>query len=938
MIWRVEVHPAGREYAAESVRLELADPGFDVPAPQTFRIFLIDSEASPQQMQRVGSELLADPVTEQAVVQVHAPEHPDGSLIEIHPRPGVMDPVAASTELAIRDMRVPVREVRTGRAFQFPGRLPHDVLADIARRALANEVIESVHFAPFFPREFERGRERQFELRTIPLACLSDDSLAKLSRDAHLFLSTIELRAIQTHFAGLGRDPTDIELETLAQTWSEHCVHKTLKSAVEVYDESGRLLRRYDSLLRDTIFSATGEITRRPSSRAPFCLSVFVDNAGIIAFDDHDAVCFKVETHNHPSAIEPYGGASTGVGGVIRDILGTGLGARPIASTDVFCVAPPAESQNSKSEVRNAMDPTRVLRQVVAGVRDYGNRMGIPTVNGAVFFDGRYIGNPLVFCGCVGIMPRDKIAKGAHAGDAIVLMGGRTGRDGIHGATFSSSELSDTHAEEFSHAVQIGNAITQKKLADVVLAARDRGLFTGITDCGAGGLSSAVGEMGETLGATVDLEKVPLKYEGLRYDEIWISEAQERMVLSVPPEHVAELLDLARSEDVEATAIGEFGTEYRELVLKHAGHDVGRLSVDFLHRGLPMPARKAVIRAAITGRAKHRRANVTKQRVLELLAHPNTASKHWIIRQYDHEVQGGTVIKPLVGPRGIGPSDASVIRPKPDSYGGVVIACGLAPLISDAYEMAIASIDEAIRNAVCVGADPDRIALLDNFCWPGVEDERTMGDLVRACEACRDAALALGTPFISGKDSLNNQFVDSRSGKVIRIPNTLLISAIGVIQDVRSCVTMDLKGRTNRVCLIGARDPKDLNSLAATHRLVARLIREGQVLACHDLSDGGLWAAAAEMCIASGMGLIVAGELFMDDDAFAERPGRYLIELVDSTIVPALRDRASEFAHVREAGLVQHLRKITVTSQSQRVLEIGLQELTDAWRGPVRVA
>src|SRR5438045_312583 len=306
-----------------------------------------------------------------------------------------------------------------------------------------------------------------------------------------------------------------------------------------------------------------------------FCLSVFKDNAGVIAFDETDAVCFKVETHNHPSAIEPYGGAATGVGGVIRDVLGTGLAAKPIANTDVFCVAFPT-IQNPESKIQNlpkgVIHPKRILQQVVAGVRDYGNRMGIPTINGAVYFDDRYLGNPLVFCGCVGLIPRSKIAKEANAGDAIVLMGGRTGRDGIHGATFSSAELTDTHADEFSHAVQIGNAITEKKMADVILQARDRGLFTAVTDCGAGGLSSAVGELGEKIGARIDLDKVPLKYSGLRYDEIWISEAQERMVLSVPREKLDELLKLSADEDVETTAIGEFGAEGRQLILNYRGH------------------------------------------------------------------------------------------------------------------------------------------------------------------------------------------------------------------------------------------------------------------------------------------------------------------------------------------------------------------------------
>src|SRR5687768_2100613 len=910
MIHRIDVRTAARDRGGDAavdplgaaVRQQIIEYGADVGPVTTSRIFLIDADTDHEQMRRAARELLADPIVESAeLVDGNGDPEAHGfsrgtrsrntSRVEIHLKPGVMDPVAASTESALRDVGIDVRAVRTGRASVIDGAVPRDRLQHIAARVLANDVIESVHFEPVVPREFQRGREAPFKLRHVPLRDLADDELKKLSREGHLFLSLAEIKAIQSYFKEQGREPTDAELETLAQTWSEHCVHKTLKSAVdvEVRDASGKVVatRRYDNLIKETIFRSTQELITG-NDGADFCLSVFKDNAGVIAFDDTDAVCFKVETHNHPSAIEPYGGSATGVGGVIRDVLGTGLGARPVANTDVFCVAFPFVNRQSAigNLPKGVIHPKRILQQVVAGVRDYGNRMGIPTVNGAVYFDDRYVGNPLVFCGCVGLIPREKIDKAAHAGDAIVLMGGRTGRDGIHGATFSSAELTDTHAEEFSHAVQIGNAITEKKMADVILQARDRNLFTAITDCGAGGLSSAVGEMGEKLGAFVELDRVPLKYAGLRYDEIWISEAQERMVLSVPQAHADELLKLARGEDVEASVIGRFGTDDQELVLDYRGSEVGRLSMRFLHNGLPMPRRKAVVVERGTGfqpvlESRHGLEThaTVKDKLLALLAHPNIASKHWIVRQYDHEVQGGSVIKPLVGPLQIGPSDAAVVRPKLNSHRGVAIACGLAPHIEDPYAMAIASIDEAVRNAVCVGADPNRLAILDNFCWPSVDDELTMGTLVRACEACRDAALAYGIPFISGKDSLHNQFTDTETGRVIRIPRTLLISAIGVIDDVRRCVTMDFKRVGSRVALVtptNTIDPK-LQELSSLHRAVSRLVRSGAVLAAHDVSEGGWLTAAAEMSIASGLGFDV------DEDAhsyFDEFVGGYLLEQI----------------------------------------------------------
>jgi phosphoribosylformylglycinamidine synthase len=947
MIYRIDVRTKAREgevdRAGAGVRRAIAELGTKVGAIETWRIFLLDTAASRDEVGRVATELLADPVVEEARAVEGRLSDPGKSRIEIHLKPGVMDPVADSTEMAIRDMGLTIREVRTGRAFVIDGEIERSELQRIAGRVLANGVIETVHFDAFVPSEFASGHEYTLKLRHVEIRKLSDEQLTKLSREGHLFLSLPEMKAIQSYYREQDREPTDIELETLAQTWSEHCVHKTLKSAVEVEvtDEAGKTVahRKYGNLIKETIFDSTMQLMAKGGS---FCLSVFADNAGVIAFDETDAVCFKAETHNHPSAIEPYGGAATGAGGVIRDILGTGLAAKPIANTDVFCVAYPDRTDLPKGVIH----PKRVLQQVVAGVRDYGNRMGIPTVNGAVYFDNRYLGNPLVFCGCVGLIPRDKIEKAARVGDAVVVMGGRTGRDGIHGATFSSAELTDTHADEFSHAVQIGNAITEKKVADVILQARDRNLFTAITDCGAGGLSSAVGEMGERIGAAIHLDKVPLKYAGLRYDEIWISEAQERMVLSVPQDQVRELLALARSEDVEATVIGTFGTTDAELVLHHGSTEVGRLAMHFLHKGIPMPMRKAtvvenrsgtgvppVISILDKGHAKISNPGALKNALLTALAHPNIASKHWIIRQYDHEVQGGSVIKPLVGPEQIGPSDAAVLRPKLDSYKGIALACGLAPHVADPYDMAIASIDEAVRNVVAVGGDPAKTAILDNFCWPSVDDERTMGTLVRACEACRDAALAYGIPFISGKDSLHNQFTNQETGEVLRIPNTLLISAISVLDDVRQCVTMDLKLRTSRVAMIAAKRPGDLANLAATHRLMHQFLASGQVSACHDVSDGGLAVAAAEMCIASGLGLIVGAELFMTEAAFAEIPGRYLVELPDPTAIGGLAERFAGVAEVIEVGLTQHLRKLTVTTAKERVLEISLEDLTNAWRG-----
>ncbi|MGB9595457.1 MAG: AIR synthase-related protein, partial [Candidatus Poribacteria bacterium] len=496
----------------------------------------------------------------------------------------------------------------------------------------------------------------KIKVQQIEILNASDEELQKISIEGILSLNLEEMRAIKNYFVQIGRNPTDVELETLAQTWSEHCVHKTFKGIIEYTEyENGREKSEIiNSLLHTYLIRATRKLNKE------WCLSVFSDNAGIIAFDEDYGVAFKVETHNHPSAIEPYGGSETGIGGVIRDTLGVGLGAKPIMNTDVFCFGPHDLPYDELP--KGTLHPRRIFKGVVAGVRDYGNRMGIPTCNGAILFDRRYIGNPLVYCGNVGIIPRDKCHKKVNPGDLIVVIGGRTGRDGIHGATFSSIELADDSEVTSSSAVQIGNAIVEKKMTDTILQARDKGLYNAITDCGAGGLSSAVGEMGKDTGAKVYLEKVPLKYSGLAPWEIWVSEAQERMVLAAPPEKVDELLKVFTDEDVEATVIGEF-TNNKKLHLLYDGETVADIDMEFVHDGIPKAKKKAVWKKPTYEEPNFDDPFDLTPYLLDILSSPNVASKEWVIRQYDHEVQGGSVIKPLQGASNDGPGDACIIRP-----------------------------------------------------------------------------------------------------------------------------------------------------------------------------------------------------------------------------------------------------------------------------------
>ena len=968
MLWEVDIYPAeGRtDLTAEQIRHDARDLGIGGSwRLAASRGYLIQGDFTADQIERLAVELLADPVVERFTAarsgdtRLLAPPQPGMTPIYVLPKPGVMDPVALSAQAAIRDFGGRADAVRTFRKYWIAG-LSEEELAKLRGKILANDAVEQVIRGRLPFDRIEQGEPYRFRLITVPLREMDDAALMQLSREGQLFLSLPEMQTIREHFRGLGRDPTDVELETVAQTWSEHCSHKTLTGRIEYRDESRQI--RFQNMLKETIFAATRELRRR-WGEADWCVSVFEDNAGVVRFDENYNVAFKVETHNHPSALEPYGGANTGIGGVIRDPMGTGLGAKPICNTDVFCFAPPDIPLEEIPE--GVLHPRRVIKGVVAGVRDYGNRMGIPTVNGAVYFDRRYLGNPLVYCGNVGLLPRDKSHKAARPGDLIVAIGGRTGRDGIHGATFSSAELTSRSESLSGGAVQIGNAITEKMMLDVLLQARDRGWYHAVTDCGAGGFSSAVGEMGADIGAEVELDRVPLKYAGLSYCEIWISEAQERMVLAVPDEHWPALHALCDSEGVEAVVIGRFVPSGR-LVLKYEGRQVADLDMGFLHDGRPPVVRQAVYSPPpetplALGEAASRGADFTDD-LHAVLGSLNVCSKHWIIRQYDHEVLGGSVVKPLVGVCDDGPSDAAVLRPVLDSYRGIVLACGMNPRYGDldTYWMAAAAIDEAIRNCVAVGADPKRIAILDNFCWGNTDRAETLGSLVRAALACRDIALAFETPFISGKDSLNNEF-RTASGESIAIPPSLLISALGQIDDVRTCVTMDWKRPGNPIYLIGetrdelggshwalvrglqgGRVPRlDAEQARRIFDAMHRAIAAGCVAACHDLSEGGLAVAAAEMAFSGGLGAVLNLDAVPVADSALPAAVRLFSESNSRFLCEVRRERTDEFETLMRGvpfarlGEVADGSPLVFESEGWTIVRAPLEGLKEAWQRPL---
>ena len=824
-------------------------------------VYHLDGNLTPGDIERLCREVLVDPVTDYAVVgwPATAPH-----VVEVAPVAGVTDPAARELERAAATLGLGPLRAATARRYELSGDLDDVDVALLTRRLLANPTIERSGRGELAP-AFSPAASAEPAVATVRLASLSDHELADLSRCRLLSLDTGEMRAIQAHFASMGRDPTDAELETLAQTWSEHCAHKTFKARIRLTHTraDGRAeISDHDGLLA-ALRRATDELD------VAWLRSVFVDNAGIIAFDDRLDLAVKVETHNHPSALEPFGGANTGVGGVVRDILG--VSARPIACTDVLCFGP--ADLPDRDLPAGVLHPRRIRDGVVAGIGDYGNKLGLPTVNGAVIYDRGYVGNPLVFCGALGLLPSGSHPTEPRPGDRIVVIGGRTGRDGIHGATFSSAGLDAAVAERAGSAVQIGDPITEKGCIEVVVRARDLGLYNAITDCGAGGLSSAVGEMGADIGAVVDLAAAPLKYTGLQPWEIWVSEAQERMVLAVPGPNVHRLQQLCDEWSVEMSDIGSFSSD-RRLVVRYGHLGVIDLPMSLLHDGLPRRTLAATHRdpAVSAGSPGALDGIDPVGLVLSLLSHPNVCSREPIVRTYDHEVRGGTVVRPLVGPGADGPADAAVLKPLGtwEHDMAVALAVGIAPRLTalDPWAMALHAIDEAFRNLVAVGADPGRVALLDNFCWgdPGLPDR--LGSLVRAVQGCVEGSGRYRAPFVSGKDSLNNEFDG------VAVPGTLLISAVGVVADLNRAVTSALGGAGCDLWLVGEGSPRLGGSLAAEmlgigdtrvpepvddplhrYRAVHSLIADGRISAAHDVSDGGVAVALAEMAIGGGMGL-----------------------------------------------------------------------------------
>ncbi|MEM9036257.1 MAG: phosphoribosylformylglycinamidine synthase subunit PurL [Actinomycetota bacterium] len=873
----------GSRLGAQHREVELAGlaraSGHPVRTIEIHDLVHLEGELDDVELDRLARLLLVD-----AVHEVVAPSSTDERLVvETGLRPGVTDVAAEELVGAAHRLGIAgLRRATSGRRYVIDADVDLDTEA-LSTDLLMNPVIERWAEGELEP-SFVEAPPVEPGIDRIDVTLLDDDALLDLDGERGLSLSLPELRAVRAHFVSVGREPTDAELEAIAQTWSEHCCHKTFRALIAYPD--GTVV---DGLL-DALRGATDRLDRS------WVVSAFEGDAGVIVLDDDVEIAVKVETHNHPSAVEPFGGANTGVGGVVRDVVASS--SKPIALTDVLCFGP--TDLDHADVPPGVLHPARVRSGVVDGVGDYGNKIGVPNVAGAVIHDPGYITTPLVFCGCIGARPRGTVDGVIPAdGDAIVVLGGAVGRDGVGGATFSSRAMGADTVETAGSSVQIGAPIVEKGVIDVIVAAGEAGWYRSITDCGAGGLSSSVGELAEGVGATVDLDLVPRKYAGLAPWEVWLSEAQERVVCAVPPQHVDAVRALAADHEVDASVIGTFGGE--RLVVTAGDLPVIDLDLGFLHGGRPRteltahhPSTDRPVRRSLPELDPERA-------LLDLLAHPSLRSVEDVVRTYDHEVLGGTVVRPTTGVHLDAPADGTVVVPPGSTSGrGVAIGVGVNAVWGrlDAQAMAECVVDEAIRNAVAAGADPERIALLDNFSWGNPRDPEELGRLVAAVDGCVAGSLAHEAPFICGKDSLNNVYVHP-DGTADPVPPTLVITAVGVVPDVERTTSSDPTGAGRLLYLVGSADPVlggshlDLvlgtdhggdvptadPSAPASYRALHGAIAGGLVDACHDLSEGGVAVAAAEMAVGGDLGVEVAVADPGDPVAalFGEACGRLLV-------------------------------------------------------------
>lgn len=890
----------------------------------------------------LAQQLLTDPVSQRyhlnEPVGLETPH-----VVEVGYKPGVMNPAVASIKKAAAALGVTLEAADVSREYAFSGDIGPEQVNQVVGRLLMNNTVERVVTETPSTLTFEGSVG---PVNIVPIREASIDELRELSKDK-LFLDDTEMRVIKDYFRSLDRDPTDAELEIIAARWSEHCGHKTFNAKVIV-----------NGVEKKPLFTRIKEAAKRNYKK--LVLSAFDDNSGVIEFYEGMAICGKGETHNSPSAVEPYGGAATGSGGVYRDIAGTGKGAKTIISTDMFCFAPP--DLDERMLPPGTLHPDYLQRRVVAGVGDYGNRMGIPTANGSMHYHPDFRAKPTVLVGAYGILPEEYAQKGEpQVGDLVVIIGGRTGRDGIHGATFSSGEMTDRTANVNSSAVQIGNAIEEKRMFDALLEARDQDCIRALTDCGAAGFSSAIGEIGEGVGVTVDISKAPVKYPGLAPWEIWLSESQERMVAAISPDKIDEFMAACQKYNVESTVIGEFDGS-NTLTVNYGGQNVAQLDYEFLINGLPQRVMQAQWEQQVVPEVSPVAPENQQQwisTIKAVLAHGNVNSKQPIVSKYDHGVQGGNIVSPFGGATQEGPNDALVVRPILGKPYGMVVAHGMNPVLNniDPYHGTVWAITEAAANYVAVGGNIAEAAAVGNYVWP-FPDEEAMGSLDRSVDAAVDMMDTLGVPVISGKDSLSSTY--RGNGEVIKIPPVYAASIFGRIPDVEKTMTSDIKQPGSTLVLVGSRSDGmagstyydvangssnalpvvDTAVLPAVLDSVHQAIKSGQVLACHDVSEGGVISAVSEMCFGGGVGATLQPSndpSDMDKFLFSETAGCFVVEVANAEAAQQLFGNVPYITlGTTTTDKTLEVRQGDAASGSNIVFSVSTNELKAAWQAPMK--
>jgi phosphoribosylformylglycinamidine synthase subunit PurSL len=963
--------------------------GLAVDSVRVIRVLTFDTDLDQDHLETARTRLFTNPVTEESSF---APMARDFDwLIWISFRPGVRDTAGSTAAEAIEDLlRIrlgPHEAVYTSRLYAVTGRISRSEARTLASEILANDIIQQ--WKVFSPGEWDPDAGiglgvpkviLDHEPRVTTISIGSDAELKRISEERNLALRESDIPVIRQYF--LKKDilaeriahglslPTDVELEYISQSRSDHCNHNTFRGLFKYTDLSNGRSEVVDNLFKTCIEAPTLEV----QSQKDWVVSVLWDNAGVARFDDRHYYVITGETHNSPSNMEAYGGSLTGIVGIYRDPMGTGKGSRLILGAYGFCVGP----RDYRGELKPHLHPRRLLDGVIEGVKDGGNKSGIPTPFGQLVFHEGYMGKCLVFVTALGIMPAAIGNESSHLkhtspGDLIIMSGGRVGKDGIHGVT-ASSETYTEHTPA-GH-VQIGDPYTQKKMHDFLIEARDEGLIAFITDNGGGGLSSSIGESARfSNGASVELDKVPLKYEGLDQWEIWVSESQERMTVAVKPEHLDRFMALSAKHAVESTVIGHYN-DSGYLKLDYKGKTCALIRMDFLQSDFPQwefeaewlpPRRRGLHEPFLREPRNHGLLLKT------MLSRPNLCCRNWIARQYDHEVQGGSVIKPLVGKDRDIPNDAVVQRPILDSNRGIALSQALNPFYSeiDTYHMTAVTVDEALRRVLCVGGDPDHIGGIDNFCWPTIvyhpvenpDGKYKAAQLVRSNRALRDYCLAYSIPLLSGKDSmyvdglLEGPFGERR--KVSGLP-TLLFTVSSVVRDIRNCVTMDAKcagdliyvlGETGNelgggeyyqlMGMLGLNVPEvDPGVTRPLYRAFHKAMTKGLIASAHTVSRGGLGVHLALVAMGGGLGMEldlgsvpVAGPLPDSAILYSESAGRVIV-----TVDPAKKQAFEEHFPGMKIGCIGRIAESALFRVTGRggdlLMEESVHELKEWWKKP----